>query len=238
MFGIRASCLTAAAAASLLAACGSSSTSSNAGGGSGGFAAVRAAFANYGNQPSAHIKLNVTGSSPSSFELDVTKDGLTGSVSIEGQLVSIVYIGGHGYVQAVPGSPFTQLPDGDTKAFGLFTISTFASCFDSFLAQRAPQIASGGISSSTTTVNGAAATDYKSSDGQAEVVISSGSNPLPLKLIGQNNSSSSSSSSSSNPACDTGSSSSSSSSSSGGGTIEIDWTYPGNVTTITPPPTA
>ena len=225
--------LAAMTAAALLAACGSSSTSSNAGGG-GGFAAVQAAFANYGNQPSAHLKILESGPSGFTFDVDVTKDGMTGSVSLSGQQVGIVYAGGHGYVQTSPGGPFTQLPDADSKPFGLFTISTFSTCFTSFLGSRAPQFATS-VSSSATTVNGAAAIDYKSTDGKAEIIISSGSNPLPLRLTGQNNPSSSSSSSSTNPACDLGSSSSSSSSGSGG-TIEIDWSYPGGATTITPPP--
>ena len=234
---MRTSCLVGAAAAAVLAACGSSSSSSS-NGAAGALAAVQGAFANYGNQSSAHVKVSTTGSAPSSFELDVTKDGVAGTVSVSGQQVGIVYVGGHGYVQTSQGGPFTQLPDADSKAFGLFTITTFSSCINSILAQRAPQIASESVSSTSATVNGTAATDYKSPDGQVEIAISSGANPLPLKLVGQNTSSSSSSSSSAaNPACDLGASSSSSTSESGG-SLDIEWTYPGNVTTITPPPTA
>src|SRR5690242_6439019 len=108
---MRIPCLMVAAGATLLTACGSSSTSSNGPGGSNALAAVQAAFANYGSQQSAHVKVVTTGSSPSSFELDVTKDAMTGSVSVSGQQVSIVYAGGHGYVQTAPGGPFVQLPD-------------------------------------------------------------------------------------------------------------------------------
>jgi hypothetical protein len=225
-----------AGVAALVAACGSSSSSSSGGGGaSGGFAAVQAAFANYGNQPSAHLKITQTGSS---FDVDVTKDGMSGSASLAGQQVSIVYAGGHGYVQTSAGGPFIQIPDAEAKPLGLFTISTFSTCFGSFLTSKSPQITAS-VSSSSTTLNGQAAVDYKSPDGQAEIIVSAGSNPLPLRLVGQSNgSSSSSSSSSTNPACDLGSSSSSSSTDTSGGSVTIDWTYPGAVSTITPPPTA
>jgi hypothetical protein len=228
----------AAGAALVMAACGSSSTSSNAAGG----AAVQAAFANYGNQPSAHIKVVATGgSNPGSLDLDVTKDAEVGSGAFGGQTLSIIYAAGHGYAQIAAGGPWTQLPDDLAKPFKLFTIGTFSTCIGSLGSgsiAKFDQL----VSSSATTFNGTAAIDYKATDGTGDIVISTGSNPLPLKLTTTGNgSSSSSSSSSTNPLCDVSSSSSSStsssSSSSNGGTTEVTWTYPGKVTTITPPPT-
>ena len=236
----RAAVLAAGAVAALLAACGSSSTSSSgAAGAGGGFGVIQSAFSNYGNQPSAHMKIGQGGGSsstpPTSFDVDVTKDGMTGTATLAGQQYGVVYTGGHGYVQTAAGAPYTQLTDAEAKGFGFFTISKFSTCFNSLLTSKAPQLATS-VTSSATTVNGTAATDYKSPDGQAEIIVSSGANPLPIRIAIQGGGSSSSSSSSL-PGCDLGSSSSTSTSSDTG-SIQIDWTYPGSVTTITPPATA
>jgi hypothetical protein len=225
----------AAGAGLFIAACGSSSTSSSAG--SAGVA-VQAAFANYGNQSSAHVKIVATGgSNPGSFDLDVTKDGAVGSGTFGGQTLTIIYASGHGYAQLSAGGPYTQLPDDIAKPFKLFTISTFASCFNTLAGSGSVAKFDQLVSGSATTLNGTAGVDYKAVDGTGDIVISTGSNPLPLKLTttGSGSSSSASTSSSVNAACDLGSSSSSSGSS--GGTTEITWTYPGKAQTITPPPT-
>jgi hypothetical protein len=219
----------------VLLGCGSSSTSSSSSGGGTALAAIQAAFANYGTQSSAHLKVVEQGG-PANFDVDVTKDGIAGSVTISGQQYALVYAGGTGYVQTTAGGPFTALPADEGKAFSLFTIGTLSSCFSSLIGSAAAQFTQS-VSTSQTTVNGTAGTDYKAPDGSGDIIISSGSSPLPLRLTTSKNSSSSSTSSSSNPACDVGGSSSSSSSSSGG-SLEIDWTYPGAVTTITPPPTS
>lgn len=198
---------------------------------------IQAAFQNFASQPSAHLKIVEQGASPATFDLDVTKDALTGSVTSGGTSFSIVYVGGHGYVQTAPRGAYTQVADADARAFGLFTIGALYTCYPTLMGPGgAVARFSGPGAMAGVTINGASGVDYLATDGSGDIAISNGSPPLPLKLQFRSTTSSASSASSTstlNPGCDVGVTSATSSDSAG--SIEVDWTYPGLVTQITPP---
>lgn len=239
--------LGATAVAAVVAACGgttetteSTDTTTSTADTGVALANIQAAFQNFASQPSAHLRIVEQGANPATFDLDVTKDALSGSVTNGGTSFGIVYVGGHGYVQTAPRGAYTQVADADARAFGLFTIGALYTCYPTLMGPGGTAARfSGPGAMADVTINGASGVDYMATDGSGDVAISNGSPPLPLKLQFRTTASSASSVSSAsststlNPGCDVGVTNATSSDTAR--SIEVDWTYPGLVTQITPP---